>query len=203
MLSDKQKRFLVYCDKERSKPIDVNDDSQVFKAIVLSLFEMYLISKDRIDKRKTALMIYRLRDDLKKRVKLWHLIDSKEEFAQLVKEEIEISSKPSLLAQERRHQMRGDFALTSEEWLEVVRYFDGVCAYCEKELKLTYDHFHPFSKGGDFMRGNVLPACQRCNSSKNANDFEPWYKKQSFYSEERMSKIKGYVESNKQMALLI
>ncbi len=43
----------------------------------------------------------------------------------------------------------------------------GLCWYCGDEAT-TVDHIHPQSRGGDNIRYfNLLPACRRCNSSKN------------------------------------
>lgn len=53
--------------------------------------------------------------------------------------------------------------------------FDGVCAYCGKPAT-TVDHVIPVSQGGRSRRGNILPACRSCNSSKGTrslDDFLP------------------------------
>jgi len=36
---------------------------------------------------------------------------------------------------------------------------------------------------------NCIPSCKSCNSSKWKFDFEDWYKKQKFFTEERYNKI--------------
>lgn len=43
--------------------------------------------------------------------------------------------------------------------------FLGQCAYCESQAS-TIDHIIPVSKGGSSARGNLLPACSKCNSKK-------------------------------------
>jgi 5-methylcytosine-specific restriction endonuclease McrA len=43
------------------------------------------------------------------------------------------------------------------------------CQYCgeKKPIRsLTYDHVHPFSKGGKTVWENIVTACGRCNSKK-------------------------------------
>ena len=45
----------------------------------------------------------------------------------------------------------------------------GVCAYCEQKFtpgELTMDHVVPIARGGRSTRGNVVPACKRCNNEK-------------------------------------
>lgn len=51
--------------------------------------------------------------------------------------------------------------------------FGGRCAYCSAPAT-TWDHIVPVSKGGRTGPGNMLPACNSCNSRKKAldvNDF--------------------------------
>lgn len=51
--------------------------------------------------------------------------------------------------------------------------FGGRCAYCPAPAT-TWDHIVPVSKGGRTAPGNMLPACNSCNSRKKAldvNDF--------------------------------
>lgn len=45
----------------------------------------------------------------------------------------------------------------------------GVCHYCGERVgseALTMDHVVPVARGGRSTRGNVVPACKRCNSEK-------------------------------------
>lgn len=51
--------------------------------------------------------------------------------------------------------------------------FSGKCAYCGKKAT-TIDHIIPVSKGGNSVPGNVVPACQSCNSSKKNKDLFKW-----------------------------
>lgn len=58
--------------------------------------------------------------------------------------------------------------LTKQEWLEIIEYFCGCCAYCLMPTDHpTIDHLFPLSKGGGTTRDNTVPACLRCNSRKN------------------------------------
>lgn len=51
--------------------------------------------------------------------------------------------------------------------------FDGECAYCP-DTATTWDHIVPVIFGGKTEPGNILPACQPCNSSKGSRDLFPW-----------------------------
>ena len=59
---------------------------------------------------------------------------------------------------------------THTQWLMLQESFDHRCAYCGKRRKghLTQDHLTPLSKGGNHTLTNIIPACQSCNSKKNA-----------------------------------
>ena len=57
-----------------------------------------------------------------------------------------------------------------EHWLLTLRVFDNRCVYCGadgKDAELFQDHFIPFTAGGGTTIGNIVPACRRCNASKN------------------------------------
>lgn len=95
--------------------------------------------------------------------------------------------------QKRRHN--GESELTEKEWEFAIKYFNRKCAYCGEYMSSpTKDHIKPLNGGGALSRDNVVPCCKSCNSSKKDNEMLTWYKKQSFYSKERMQKIHDYVE---------
>ena len=87
--------------------------------------------------------------------------------------------------------------LTPEQWKFIVSSFNGKCAYCGKDRKLTREHFVPTTKGGHFELGNILPACGSCNSSKLNNDFNEWYPTYRHYSKEREEKILSFIQAHK------
>ena len=48
-----------------------------------------------------------------------------------------------------------------------IKFFNNHCAYCDMSgdvIQLTADHIVPSIKGGRFVKGNIVPACQKCNS---------------------------------------
>jgi 5-methylcytosine-specific restriction endonuclease McrA len=59
--------------------------------------------------------------------------------------------------------------LTTEQWNAIKLAYKFRCAYCgDRKQRLTMDHVIPVSKGGAHTAANIVPACQSCNSSKNA-----------------------------------
>lgn len=56
--------------------------------------------------------------------------------------------------------------VSDRDWRRLVARHGGRCAYCREVKPLTRDHVIPVSKGGRHAIGNILPACQSCNSSK-------------------------------------
>ena len=74
------------------------------------------------------------------------------------------------------------------------------CAYCEKDLdtnSATIDHILPKFKGGHNVKSNMVCSCSKCNRSKGSVLLEDWYNSSnSHYSEERLGKIKHWIEDN-------
>lgn len=85
----------------------------------------------------------------------------------------------------RRSLLANADSFTVFEWETQLERFDHACAYCGCESELTVDHVIPIIKGGCNLIWNVVPACARCNLSKNKSDLSEWYKLQSFYDEDR------------------
>ena len=60
--------------------------------------------------------------------------------------------------------------LTISQWMAIKVAYRHCCAYCGRKMeRLTQDHVIALSKGGHHTPDNVVPACQSCNSRKNAN----------------------------------
>jgi len=66
----------------------------------------------------------------------------------------------------------------SDDLGEIFEHFaqDGVarCVYCDNAEASRWDHLHPVSKGGDSSPGNLVPACGRCDDSKQDRTIEEW-----------------------------
>lgn len=56
--------------------------------------------------------------------------------------------------------------VSERDWMRLIGRYDHRCAYCHERRPLTKDHIIPVSRGGRHAIGNILPACQSCNSSK-------------------------------------
>lgn len=101
----------------------------------------------------------------------------------------------SISEQHRRKRAKTVISnFTSSDWKKCKEFFNNECAYCGRKLKnLTQDHFIPLSKGGNYTKDNIIPACRNCNCKKHNKDFYIWYKQQKFYSKERENKIINYL----------
>ena len=102
--------------------------------------------------------------------------------------------------QKRNARKKGlPYSLTIKEWEQCKAFFtdaDGLhCAYCGKVLKrATQEHVIPVAKGGAYTKGNIVPACRSCNTSKSTKDVWEWFKEQNFYSPEREEEIRDYLK---------
>ena len=71
----------------------------------------------------------------------------------------------------RRAAKKIDATLSAAEWKKILQAHKSRCYWCKTKLKasaVTMDHVVPLSKGGQHTKENVVPACQHCNSSKQA-----------------------------------
>lgn len=128
------------------------------------------------------------------------------EYRELHKEEQKIRAKTwqtTHLAQCRINGQRRYMAkkrlpatLTLPEWEQAKQYFDNRCCYCGSKEALKQDHFVPIHSGGAYTLDNIVPACQRCNSSKKDKAFSKWYPKQKYYSKKREQAIMLYLNQS-------
>jgi CRISPR/Cas system Type II protein with McrA/HNH and RuvC-like nuclease domain len=84
--------------------------------------------------------------------------------------------------------------------------WDWKCAYCDKELNkdtATIDHILPKFKGGHNVKSNMICSCSKCNRLKGSNHLEDWYNPTyKFYQEERLGKIKYWMEQSSSIKIL-
>jgi len=69
------------------------------------------------------------------------------------------------------------FRITSRDLERALRRHGGRCVYCGMtfgEIRVTWDHVIPVARGGAHGIGNLVPACQRCNSSKGKRTVTEW-----------------------------
>jgi len=85
----------------------------------------------------------------------------------------------------RRSRKRGLLAtLTEDEWLDTLKQYDYSCAYCSrKDVKLQREHWIPLSRGGEYTKENMVPACKSCNSKKGTMSGEEFL---SFLNKEKI-----------------
>lgn len=69
------------------------------------------------------------------------------------------------------------------------------CGYCG-EPATSLDHIIPRFRSGSSYRHNLIPACRRCNSNKASTKMEDWYRQQTYFSEERLTKIQAWMSED-------
>lgn len=74
----------------------------------------------------------------------------------------------------RRNKIYGSRKkVTTKDLKSIVARYRGCCAYCGAPWK-QFDHVIPVSRGGRHSVGNIVPACVRCNTSKNDAFVTEW-----------------------------
>ena len=93
-----------------------------------------------------------------------------------------------------------------DEMREVLDFFgtaEPECVFCGSSAVRRWDHLVPVSQGGETVRGNMVPACGRCDDSKQHYSFEQWMTGDARWSpksqgvndiERRKDRIRAYVE---------
>lgn len=77
-LSDKQKRFVDFANKENTKPIDVNDEGEMARMIIINLMMFYLNAEYESVKRRLAKTLMKLKPEYLKVAIGVGVIDEKE-----------------------------------------------------------------------------------------------------------------------------
>jgi hypothetical protein len=87
--------------------------------------------------------------------------------------------------------------ITTKDIKEILKRFHNKCAYCGIRLKKSkhLDHVKPLIKGGLHTKTNLVPACARCNCSKQDSLMTDWYLRQDFYSDLRYRKIQVHTKT--------
>lgn len=70
----------------------------------------------------------------------------------------------------------GSVGVSERDWVRLVIRYGGRCAYCGRfpRKKIHMDHVVPLKLAGRHAIGNVLPACEKCNFSKNGRLLSDW-----------------------------
>lgn len=75
-----------------------------------------------------------------------------------------LSGDKAHIARERK---KAQELKASQWWKNILG--KGLCHYCGQKFKaaeLTMDHIVPVARGGHSSKGNVVPACRKCNQEK-------------------------------------
>jgi 5-methylcytosine-specific restriction endonuclease McrA len=56
--------------------------------------------------------------------------------------------------------------LTVIQWLQTVKHFNSMCAYCLRKPYTDLEHYIPLTLGGGTTASNCIPACRECNARK-------------------------------------
>jgi hypothetical protein len=85
----------------------------------------------------------------------------------------------------RAHERRGNGKIPVEWQIQLMKEFNGLCAYCKERPATEWDHIIPISRGGYTVYGNIAPSCKRCNCSKSNKNLIDWTDKseEAFLSE--------------------
>ena len=66
----------------------------------------------------------------------------------------------------------------TSSWQDLKEAFGNECAYCGKSQDvvgtLQQEHIIPFNKDGEYVLGNIIPACKSCNASKGKKNMDEW-----------------------------
>lgn len=110
----------------------------------------------------------------------------------------EVRRKANKRTKHKRRSLTRNQTYTVKQESEMKLFFNNCCAYSgiplEEGVNYSIDHIIPLSKGGDNLIYNLVPMDIKLNSSKCNKDMEIWYRKQPFFSEERLNKIYEWVE---------
>lgn len=125
-------------------------------------------------------------DKIKKRVRLW-VQANPEKRRQTLRQNNQLRRACKLKALDQAAPQVTAIAIARRTWL-----FGNACAYCGSDGPLHLDHVEPLARGGLHTPGNLVPACQRCNLSKQAKPVEAWYISQPFFSANRWKALQAH-----------
>lgn len=77
------------------------------------------------------------------------------------------------IAQRRRARLKNNGIFTVSK-REIVALYSSPCFYCGSTSQITADHVVPIARGGSHSVGNLVPACDSCNKSKNDRTIMEW-----------------------------
>jgi len=111
-----------------------------------------------------------------------------------------IKNNPEKQREYRLKREPKNHKISIKEWEACQKYFDYKCAYCGLPITEHWITHKGVTKLGGFHKdhndengandlSNCIPACKSCNCHKWNFNFEDWYRKQEFFTEDRYNKI--------------
>lgn len=101
-------------------------------------------------------------------------------------------------ARRRALQVQLPATFTEAEWQYAVGHFENRCAYCGAgDVPLQQEHVVALTAGGGWVAQNIVPACKRCNVSKNAASVADWIagRGAAFVMAGAVARIGAYLQS--------
>lgn len=96
----------------------------------------------------------------------------------------------------RARKLSLPYTFTDEQWEVAKIHFNNSCCYCGEKKPLAREHFIPVNDEGGYIKSNIVPSCQRCNSSKGVKKFKTWYHIYKFYDKDREKITLEYLATN-------
>jgi len=96
--------------------------------------------------------------------------------------------------------------MPKKEWEEINSSFGNKCSYCgdgptKENRGIVADHVVPATDFGEFVKGNIIPACQTCNDSRGNKCWREFIRtKQSPELASRIEKIERHLDANPYIA---
>lgn len=92
-----------------------------------------------------------------------------------------------------------DNKVSDSQFKDVKKHFKGRCVYCgktEEEVKLTREHAIPINQDwlGTSEKGNIVPACEECNSKKSKNHYSNFCRQEAIRGRKAERDITKYME---------
>jgi hypothetical protein len=99
-------------------------------------------------------------------------IDKRREEARLRKRLAYKKNPEKFRERQSRRRSAAAGKATERQILDRVKFFGGVCAYCQGPYE-HLDHSIPLSKGGTHWPANLRPSCATCNMRKHTKIWQP------------------------------
>jgi len=117
----------------------------------------------------------RQKEEANERARRWYqankqlMIDRAKEWKKNNKEKVQINTRSYA---SRRKYANGSYS--TKDYLRLKSRLNNMCGYCNEAEADTIDHIIPLSRGGSNYIGNIMPACGKCNYSKQCKTIVEW-----------------------------